>query len=132
MLISIDHNDPRPVYQQIAAAIKQQLRIGLLVPGDELPGVRELAEALSVNLHTVRHAYQLLSEQGVVRLGLGRRTRILKPSDPPANPRQISQELLPRVEELVADATQRGLTADDIRRLIEQVLESPRKQGHKP
>lgn len=132
MLISIDHNDPRPVYQQIAAAVKQQLRTGLLAPGDELPSVRELADALNINLHTVRHAYQLLSEQSVVRLRLGRRTRILEPSGPPANLRQVNQSLRPRVEELVADAMQSGLTADDVRRLMDQVLGAPKKRGHKP
>jgi GntR family transcriptional regulator len=121
MLIAIDPDDPRPVYQQIAVAVKQQVRTGQLSPGDELPGVRELAAALQINLHTVRHAYRLLSEQGVVRMGLGRRTRVLKP-DSPKDPQQVMKSLLPRVEEWVADAEQRGLSAKEIRRLVDRAL----------
>ena len=128
MLISIDHNDPRPIYQQIAAAIKQQICGGHLQPGDELPSVRELARVLDINLHTVRHAYKLLSEQGVVRLGLARRARILSPPKQPPNKQQLEQTLLPRLRELVADAVQLGVSDDDLRQLVDQAITASKKR----
>ena len=65
-------------------------------------------------------------------MGLGRRTRILKPPDSPQNPRQVIQSLTPRVEEWVADALQQGLTTDDVRRLVARVLNTPRKRENGP
>ncbi|RPI63645.1 MAG: GntR family transcriptional regulator [Planctomycetaceae bacterium] len=131
MLISIDQNDPRPIYQQIAAAIKQQLCSGLLEPGDELPSVRDMADALAVNLHTVRHAYKLLREQGVVRLGLARRAKILAPPKQPPNQKQLEQTLLPRLRELVADAGRLGVGDDDLRQLMDHAIIATRKRRSK-
>ena len=76
MLISIDDADTRPVYLQIASSVKESIRLGKLKTGDTLPSVRELAQALSINLHTARHAYQLLSQEGVIQLRLGRLAQI--------------------------------------------------------
>ena len=56
MLIYIDEDDSRPIYLQIMFQIKEQIRDGELKPGDELPSVRELADSLGINLHTVHHA----------------------------------------------------------------------------
>jgi GntR family transcriptional regulator len=132
MLISIDQDDPRPIYQQIAAVIKQQLCSGQLEAGDELPSVRELADALSVNIHTVRHAYRLLRDQGVVRLGLARRARVLSPPKQPPNRQRLEQTLLPRLRELVADALQLGVSDDDLRELLDHViLASKRRKNEK-
>ena len=131
MLISIDQNDPRPIYLQIAAAIKQQLCSGQLEPGDELPSVRELAEALTVNLHTVRHAYRVLGEQGVVRLGLARRARVLPPLKHPPGHQQLEQTLLPRLRELVADAMQLGVSDDGLRQLMDHAILTSKRRRKK-
>ena len=131
MLISIDQDDPRPIYLQIAAAIKEQLCRGQLGPGDELPSVRELAGALGVNLHTVRHAYRVLGEQGVVRLGLARRARILPPPKHPPGRQQLEQTLLPRLRELVADATQLGVSDDGLRQLMDRAILTSKRRRKK-
>ena len=131
MLISIDQDDPRPIYLQIAAAIKQQLCSGQLEPGDELPSVRELAEALAVNLHTVRHAYRVLGEQGVVRLGLARRARVLPPPKHPPDHQQLEQTLLPRLRELVADAMQLGVSDDGLRQLMDHAILTSKRRRKK-
>ena len=70
MLISINEEDPRPVYTQIAAEIKDQIRTGDLTPGDELPSVWELADSLDVDADAVDRAYEQLWEQQVVRVSV--------------------------------------------------------------
>jgi DNA-binding transcriptional regulator YhcF (GntR family) len=131
MLISIDPDDPRPIYLQIAAAIKQQRYAGQLTPGDELPSVRELAEALGVNLHTVRHAYRTLADDGVVRLGLARRARILPPPETPPDNRKLDATLLPRLREIVIDAFHLGAEDKDLRALLDRAIRESRK-GTRP
>jgi len=128
MFIAIDNNDPRPVYLQIAAAIKEQIQQGLLKPGDELPSVRELARDLDINLHTARHAYQLLREQGVVLLRLGSRARIAPLRATPADRAEIEKKVVPRLRELVTDAFHLGITPRQFRQLVKDVIaQSERK-----
>lgn len=54
----------QPVFQQIAHAIRGDIRRGRLRPGDALPGSRSLAEALAVHRNTVLAAYRELEAEG--------------------------------------------------------------------
>ncbi len=128
MFISIDNKDPRPVYLQIAASIKEQIPKGMLKPGDELPSVRDLARNLGINLHTARHAYQLLREQGVVLLRLGSRARIAPLRATPADRAEIERKVAPRLRELVTDAFHLGITPKQFRQLVdESIAQNERK-----
>jgi len=122
MFIAIDNNDPRPVYLQIAAAIKEQIQQGMLKPRDELPSVRDLARDLDINLHTARHAYQLLREQGVVLLRLGSRARIAPLRAAPADREEIEKKVAPRLRELATDAFHLGITPRQFRQLVNEVI----------
>ena len=122
MLIAVDPTDPRPVYQQIAAAIKEQVRQGTLGVGAELPSVRELAGILGINLHTVRHAYQILQMQGVLHLRLGSRARVAALRTVPPARHEIEQQVIRRLKELVSDAYHLGLTSDQFQSLVDEVV----------
>ena len=60
-------------YMQLVLQVKQALRVGLLRPGDQLPRVREVAQALAVNPNTVHKAYRELEVEGLAegRPGVG-------------------------------------------------------------
>jgi GntR family transcriptional regulator len=122
MLISISEEDPRPIYLQIAADIKGQIRTGDLSPGDELPSVRELADSLDVNLHTVHRAYQKLREQGVIRMRLGQRAKVAPLRDAPPSKDTIESELAGRLQELVTDAFHLGLSKAEFLKLTRELL----------
>lgn len=122
MLIAIDPSDARPVYAQIAAAIKEQVRDGTLRPADELPSVRELARELGINLHTARHAYQILQAQGIIHVRLGSRARVAPLRTTPADAGQIDRQLVRRLRELVTDAFHLGVTPDQFRELLDEVI----------
>ncbi|UOQ56249.1 GntR family transcriptional regulator [Leucobacter allii] len=72
MLIRIDEASERPIYAQIADAIRGDLAAGRLRAGETLPPAREVAAALRINPHTVLHAYQALRDEGLVDLRRGR------------------------------------------------------------
>jgi len=122
MFIAIDNTDPRPVYLQISASIKEQIRKGVLNPGDELPSVRDLARDLGINLHTARHAYQLLREQGVLLLRLGSRARIAPLRKTPADRAEIESKVVPRLRELVTDAFHLGIAPKQFRQLVNEAI----------
>jgi GntR family transcriptional regulator len=73
VLLTIDTNDRRPVYRQIADGIKALIAGGQLREGHSLPAVRQVAADLGVNLNTIAAAYRELQSEGliVVRRGLG-------------------------------------------------------------
>lgn len=69
---TMDRSGPRPIYEQLAALIGQELR-DLHAPGDRLPSEDALVARFGVNRHTLRHAVDLLVADGLIerRRGLG-------------------------------------------------------------
>jgi DNA-binding transcriptional regulator YhcF (GntR family) len=124
MFLAIDENESRPVYQQIAQGIKERICRGELKPGEPLPSVRELAQALSINLHTARHAYQTLAQEGIVSLRLGRLARVA-PLAREGNAEKAAK-IAGRLKELVSDALLSGLSPEDFKGLVDAALLSGR------
>jgi len=121
MLIVLPEASHLPLYQQIVDAVKEQLFAGALKPGDEMPPVRVLAESLGINLHTVRHAYQILEAEGLITMGLGRRTRIRsRPVSPVTE--ETENLLFRRWKELERDAWLRGLDREQFARFVQTML----------
>jgi GntR family transcriptional regulator len=129
MLISVSEKDSRPIYLQIIAQVKVQIRDGLLSPGDELPSVRELADSLGVNLHTVHKAYQVLRDQGVIYLRLGQRAKVAELREAPASRDEVESVLVGRLNDLITEAFHLGLSTADFRALVEELLGAQRERG---
>jgi GntR family transcriptional regulator len=62
-----------PIYRQVIAQVRRCVASGQIRAGDELPSVRDLAQALAVNPMTISKAYGLLESEGLLerRRGLG-------------------------------------------------------------
>jgi DNA-binding transcriptional regulator YhcF (GntR family) len=127
MWLSINDADSRPIYLQIIAQVREQVRSGRLKPGDELPSVRELAENLGINMHTARNAYLKLRDQGIIKLRLGRRATIAKPHQPVKN-EEAEAELQLRLEEWLTDALLMGLTTDQIKAMIDSQMQEMKEK----
>ncbi|MBO1903090.1 GntR family transcriptional regulator [Leucobacter weissii] len=72
MLLSIDAASERPIYAQLADAVRRAVARGELRVGEKLPPAGEVAIGLGVNKHTVLRAYQELRDEGLVDLRRGR------------------------------------------------------------
>ena len=72
-IFSIVPGSTEPIYRQLVEQARRQVAGGQLAPGDTMPSVREIAQALAVNPMTVSKAYGLLELEGVLhrRRGLG-------------------------------------------------------------
>ncbi|WP_311486781.1 GntR family transcriptional regulator [uncultured Anaerococcus sp.] len=68
MFLEIDFKSDLPIYEQIRRGIIIGLSKGQINPGDKLPSVREMAENIGINLHTVNKAYKLLETDGVLTM----------------------------------------------------------------
>ena len=63
-MVYLNYRDTRPIYTQIADNFRSQIRAGVLLPGDKLPSVRELASELAINPNTIQRAYRELEADG--------------------------------------------------------------------
>ena len=68
MVIEIDFNREEAIYIQLTNQIIMGIATSRLHEGDILPSVRQLAETVGINMHTVNKAYSLLRQQGFVNI----------------------------------------------------------------
>src|SRR5476649_2893220 len=71
MRIHISPRDGVPIYLQIVQQVRRLVASGELMPGDELPSIRVLADSLVINPNTVAHAYKELESAGLVTSSRG-------------------------------------------------------------
>lgn len=72
MLIQIDYQDKRPIYEQIVEKIQNLIVRGIMFTDEKLPSVRSLAIDLSINPNTIQKAYQELERLGYIYTVKGR------------------------------------------------------------
>lgn len=72
MLIRVDPSAPQPLFEQLAASVRGVIARGEAAAGERLPGARDLADSLGLNVHTVLRGYQLLRDEGLIELRRGR------------------------------------------------------------
>jgi GntR family transcriptional regulator len=114
MLLSIEPDGPVPIYQQIRDRIVEAIADGRQPVGSALPSTRQLAVDLGVNFHTVNKAYDLLRQEGLLRLGRGSGAVVRRDaSSGPADP-GWAQDWTARLRTLLAEAAAQGLPATGI------------------
>jgi len=111
-----------PIYVQLKEQIRHAIETGSLTAGDQLPGIRGLAENLVINPNTVIKVYRELENEGVleVRHGLGAFVATRRGRSKPKEMRDAQQ----LVREFVDRLKDQGLEAGEIRRLFEAELAS--------
>jgi GntR family transcriptional regulator len=121
-----------PIYLQLMEQVKHGIESGALRPGEQLPGIRPLAEELVINPNTVAKAYRELEHEGVIELRHGAGAFVS------ANAREKkATERVRAGQTIVAAAVDRlrasGMTDEEIRRVFEAALAGLRSRtgGHR-
>lgn len=68
MYVEIDFNSDEAIYIQLRNQIIYGIATARIQEGDNLPSVRELADNIGINMHTVNKAYTILKQEGYVKL----------------------------------------------------------------
>lgn len=116
--ISIDVSAAEPPYQQIRTHLARQIDSGRLVPGVQLPTVRQLAATLGVATNTVARAYRELEHRGLVTTR-GRLGTIVAGDSVARAAKEASVEFVARLTAL-------GLESEQILQLVREHLEPPK------
>ena len=129
MLLRPNPSSGVPIYLQLMEQVKHHVETGALRPGEQLPGIRPLAEELVINPNTVAKAYRELEHEGVIELRHGAGAFVA------ANAKaKKTTEKLRAGQTIVAAAVDRlrarGVTDEEIRRLFEAALSLTRTGVH--
>src|SRR5262245_4932873 len=117
-----------PIYLQLMEQVKHAIETGALRPGEQLPGIRPLAEELVINPNTVAKAYRELEHDGVIELrnGAGAFVSAQAPAKKTTDKLRAAQGIVAAaIEKLHA----RGISDEEIRRLFEAELAGLSKAG---
>ena len=128
MLLRPNPSSGVPIYLQLMEQVKHSIETGALRPGEQLPGIRPLAEELVINPNTVAKAYRELEHEGVIELRHGAGAFVTGT----ARAKKVTDKFRAG-QAIVADAVQRlrahGVTDEEIRRLVEAELAGLSKTG---
>jgi GntR family transcriptional regulator len=116
-----------PPYLQLVQQVRQALRMGVLVEGDQLPTVKEVVEAVAINPNTVLRAYRELERDGLVEGRAGQGTFAL--GRPPGPPPDTHTRLARSLGEWVTGAREAGLDDEAIEQLLRVVMRASREKG---
>jgi GntR family transcriptional regulator len=111
--IQLDLHSGMPVYRQVIDQVRGGIASGLLVPGDQLPTVRQLAVDLEINPNTVIRAYRELELGGLLETHQGTGTFISTQKMKRADAEREKQ-LTQIVSDCVSRAGAAGFTIDDL------------------
>jgi len=117
MIFKLNPAAGQALYLQIVQQVMHAVESGVLRPGDQLPGIRPLAEELVVSHNTVAKAYSELEHEGLLELrhGSGAFIADIRRHRPRTEKIGMAKQ---RVNKLVESLQREGLSADEIRRLF--------------
>ena len=109
--IQINRSEPISIHNQLMEQLKYHIENGAWEPGNKLPTVREMAQALHINYNTVRMAYQELERRGYLVTEQGRGTFVA--TETRRKPEGQQETLLDLIDEALIKAKSIGISPDE-------------------
>ena len=119
MYLKIDFDSEEALYIQLRNQIIIGIAKGEYSEGDSLPSVRQLAEEVGINMHTVNKAYGVLKREGLIRLDRGRGAVIAFDFDK----MQALEETKANLRLVLAKACCKNVGKDEIHGLIDEIFQ---------
>ncbi len=119
MVIEIDFNSDEAIYMQLRNQIILGIATDQFREGDMLPSVRQLAEHIGINMHTVNKAYTVLKQEGYVKVDRRRGAMIALDIDKMRAVDEVRREL--RVT--LAKASCKNISREEVHALIDEIYE---------
>ena len=120
MYLEIDFNSDEAFYVQLCNQIIIGIATSKLQEGDALPSVRQLADEIGINMHTVNKAYSMLREEGF--LTLSKRTGAVIALD--ADRIRALEETGEALRMVLARARCKNISRQEIHDLIDEIYDN--------
>ncbi|MBD5489051.1 MAG: GntR family transcriptional regulator [Lachnospiraceae bacterium] len=119
MFIEIDFNSDEAIYMQLRNQIILGIATARFQEGDMLPSVRQLADTIGINMHTVNKAYTVLKQEGYVKVD--RRRGAMIAID--INRMQALDEVRRELQVTLAKASCKNISREEVHALIDEIYE---------
>ena len=119
MVIEIDFNSDEAIYVQLMNQIIMGIATSRLQEGDPLPSVRQLADTVGINMHTVNKAYSLLRQEGFVTIDRRRGAIIAVDVDKIKALEEMKENLLVAL----ANGCCRNVSRSEVHDLIDEIYD---------
>ncbi len=119
MIIEIDFNSDEAIYLQLRNQIVLGIATARFREGDTLPSVRQLAESIGINMHTVNKAYSVLRQEGFVKVDRRKGAVIAIDIDKI----QAVEELRETMKVILAKAWCKNISREEVHSLIDEIYE---------
>ena len=117
MIIEIDFNSGEALYLQLRNQIIMGIATAQFHEGDSLPSVRQLADTIGINMHTVNKAYTVLRQEGYVRVDRRRGAVIAVDSDRNDTRAELKKEL----KVILAKSSCKNISKEEMHEMIEEI-----------
>ena len=119
MIIEIDFNSDEALYIQLRNQIILGIATSRLREGQQLPSVRQLADDIGINMHTVNKAYTVLKQEGYVKVDRRRGAVIAVDVDR----MHAVEELRKDLQVILAKSSCRNISREEVHALIDEIYE---------
>lgn len=119
MVIEIDFNSGEALYMQLRNQIILGIATAKFQEGDSLPSLRQLADEIGVNMHTVNKAYTVLKQEGFVKVDRRKGTFIAID----INKLRATEEINKELKVILAKAGCKGIAKEEVHEMIEKIYE---------
>ena len=117
MIIEVDFDSDEAIYIQLCNQIIMGIATSVIREGDSLPSVRQLADTIGVNMHTVNKAYSLLKQEGYIRLD--RRSGAVIAVD--MDKLKAMEEMKRELSVILAKGSCKNVTREEAHELIDEI-----------
>ena len=119
MFIEIDFNSDESIYLQLRNQIILGIATSRFQEGDMLPSVRQLADTIGINMHTVNKAYTVLKQEGYVKVDRRKGAMIAVDIDRMHALEEVRREL----QVTLAKASCKNISREEVHALIDEIYE---------
>ncbi|HIZ66341.1 MAG TPA: GntR family transcriptional regulator [Candidatus Blautia pullicola] len=119
MIIEIDFKSDEAIYIQLCNQIIMGIATDQLKVGDTLPSVRQLADTIGINMHTVNKAYSVLRQEGFLTIDRRRGAVISIDADKIQALEEMKRELLV----VLARGCCRNISRAEVHALIDEIFD---------
>lgn len=124
MYLDIDFNSDEAIYMQLSNQIILEIAMARLQEGDSLPSVRQMADLIGINMHTVNKAYTVLRQNGFVTID--RRKGAIISID--ADKRRALEEMRENLAVILARGLCRNISREEVHELVDAVFDDYEKK----
>ena len=119
MIIKIDFESEEAIYIQLRNQIIMGIATDRIHEGDSLPSVRQLAENIGINMHTVNKAYTVLKQEGYIKLDRRRGAVIALDIDKSRSIERLREEL----SVLLARSVCKNISREEVHDLVDEIYD---------